>query len=926
MHHLVLSVYRRRGQLLPNPQTLRLPLIKTKLSTPQRRARLVPRNRLLTLLSEGSRRSLTLICAPAGYGKSTLLTEWIKQLRETRDDINPTICWLSLDEGDNDSILFLRYMVAAFENQNIFIGEEVQAMLEAFPTPPFQAILSHLINRLNDLETPSCLILDDYQFIANRAIHDGIAFLLDHLPGSIHLVIATRSDPPLPLAKLRVRNQLTEIRADELRFTQEEAGDFLEQITNLSLSVENIDILEQRTEGWIAGLQMAALAMHSLSGQEPKKISEFIQAFSGSHHYILDYLVEEVLSSQPDATRDFLMRSSILDRLCGSLCAAVLDLDPPVAQAILEHMERENLFLIPLDEERRWFRYHHLFADLLRTRLDHQYPAEAPKLHLRASVWFSENQWIEEAVHHAIASKDIEKAGRLMNQLAEPIIAQSGSFTLMRWIQQLPDAYVRTQPWLCIALGWSYGYMGYLEQQEGYLQEAENHFRPEDSILVKQEWFAQICALRSMIANTRGDFPETIRLGNQALDLISPDNFTVRVSVGYSLGRAHLALGDLTRADQMLWETSRLCMQSGIHHILAPTIASISKGYRLQGRLHDTLESLRSLQAYLEEHNPSSIYAAQCAYLGTIDVYREWNQLEQAEELARNALESLEPWKSHNCTCPCLVLLARILQAEGKFDEAHEMLKEASKVIQTNVPFGDVRSDLDAAWVNYWLAVGEISPAEQWMHEWRKIYMPSEKFSIVSEQNEISSTRVFIAKQQYEDAIRILSHLAESAEAGGRKGRLVEILVLQAVSFYESSEVDKAVKTLENCLFLAQPEGYLRIFLNGGETVKELLLAYQRVADQSLKQLVHHLLEAFIPSTKPAPIKLKPSGLVESLTERELEVLLLLAQGDTNREIAKRLFLAEGTVKYYVHVILEKLDVKTRTQAIVKARQIHLIQ
>jgi LuxR family transcriptional regulator, maltose regulon positive regulatory protein len=911
-------------------------LVVTKLSAPQRRANLVPRPHLLDQLEEGTKRALTLVCAPAGYGKSTLLAEWMACLRNTSDNQNPTTCWLSLDEGDNDPNIFLRYLVAAFGNGNPQMADEslwseARAMLDSFPSVPFQTILSVLINELDKLSGPIYLILDDYQFINNPTIHNGLAFFLDHLPAAVHVIIATRSDPPLPLAKLRVSRQLTEIRADDLRFDQNEAGSFLNQVMNLSLSPEYITVLETRTEGWIAGLQMAALAMQSLTKNDRDDLPRFIQAFSGTHHYILDYLIEEVLNRQPEHIRVFLLHTAILDRLCGPLCDEVLDLGATSSsQAVLEQMEKENLFLISLDEEHQWFRYHHLFADLLRNRLSHQYPDEIPSLHLRASAWFERNKLMEEAVNHALFAKDIEQAGRLINRMAESMIAKSGSFKLYEWIRRLPDEYVRTQPWLCIALGWAYGFQGLLAEQDDYLKEAENHIHPDDPLSLQKEWRAHILSLRSFVASTVGNFPEMIRLGNEALDLISQENAVVRVSVGYNLGRTYVSLGDFARADEVLWETARLCMQAGVHHIIAPNIGTISREYRLQGQLHKTIESLRSLQIYLEEHNPKSIYVSDYAYLGNIDVLREWNHLEQAEEMARKTLESLEPWNSHNCTCPCATLLARIFQAEGKLNEAQSALDLAAKVIQRNVPFGDIRSDLISARVQYWLATGQITLAEDWMDEFLKTFNSNDAFSIIKEQDEITLSRVLIAKQKFQEALEILSRMEESAETGGRNGRLVEILVLKAKSFYQKKNDSEALKVLEKCLTLARPEGYLRVFLDEGQPMQLLLNQWLAHASSTpLREYTLHLFNQFDSEpnvVKVAHEKASPNdNLIEPLTGRELEVLHLMAQGNTNQEIAGKLIVASGTIKAHAANIYRKLDAANRTEAVTRARQLGIL-
>jgi LuxR family maltose regulon positive regulatory protein len=889
-------------------------LIHTKLHLPFTRLGLVSRPRLQEQITQGLCGPLTLITAPAGFGKTILVASCVA-------GCGMPVAWLSLDKDDNQVGRFLNYLVAALQEADPAIGNEAVQLLAASQPAPPKAVLTSLINDLDTADGEIALVLDDYQFISSQAVHEAAAFLLEHCPRTFHLVIATRSDPPLPVVRLRARGQVVELRASDLGFSESEAAQFLNDVMGLNLDAGSVAALAERTEGWIAGLQMAALSM-----QGRKDIPQFIQAFSGSHHYILDYLIEEVLNRQPKNIKEFLIRTSILDRLCGPLCDAVLDpVGTPTGQLILEQMERENLFLISLDDERRWFRYHHLFADLLHTRLDHLHHADLPKLHLRASAWYEQNQWMEEAVNHALSARDLSQAGRLINQLAESKIAQSGSFELMQWIQKLPDQYVRTQPWMCIALGWAYGLRGLLAEQEDYLKEAENHILPGDPPLLQKSWRAQILTLRSLVANTLGDFTTSIRLSRQALELIPEENVSVRIVVGYNLGRTYVTLGDYARAEEVLWETARLCMESGINHILAPNIAVMSKGYRLQGRLHDVVEKLRPLHRYLEAHNPKSIHAASYAYLGNIDVLREWNQLEQAEELARSTLESLEPWNSQNCTCACATLLARILQAEGKLEEAYRVLQFANQVIERNVPFVDIRSDLNSAWVKYWLAIGELPLAEHWMEEWLRIHAPGEDYSITVEQDEISLSRVLIAKQKYQAVAPILSRLAESAEAGGRIGRLIEIQVLQAVALCGQEKDSEALNVLEKCLTLARPEGYMRVFLDSGGPMRECLSAYLRTPAPAYRNYVQELLDVFYRTSKgPLPEKAR-TDLVESLTPRELEVLQLIAMGRTNPEIARQLIVAPGTVKAHTASIYRKLDVANRTEAVARARQLGLL-
>ena len=472
------------------------PLLATKFFIPHPSHRLVDRPRLFAQLNQGMQAKLTLVCAPAGYGKSTLLSEWISQRFKaapfpSENDVQPDqpqVCWLGLDAADNDPVRFLSYLLAALERILPGVSAEASAMLDAIPVPPLQSILTVFINHIQEFATAILVVLDDYHFISNRTIHEGMLFLLDHLPPNVHLVIATRSDPPIPLARLRARRQLTEIRADDLRFSYEEVDDLFNQLMGLGLSPQEMARLGERTEGWIAGLQMAALALNSISPAKQSDASLFIKNFSGSNRYILDYLMEEVLSHQPQDIQDFLLQTSILENLNGSLCDAVIGIrsrklagEGRTSQEILEYLERENLFLVSLDSDRLWYRYHHLFTDLLRARLEQHDPQGVPALHLRASEWYEQNQRLSEAVDYALNARDYDRACRLIGVVAEQrMLAQNGMPLLLGWIQRLPPEITLTQPWLNIAQAWSAMFLNEVEKIEPLLAAAEQAIHPED--------------------------------------------------------------------------------------------------------------------------------------------------------------------------------------------------------------------------------------------------------------------------------------------------------------------------------------------------------------------------------------------------------------------------------------------------------------
>jgi len=499
-----------------------MPLIRSKLSAPQVRAGMVARPQLLRQLGIGTLAPFTLVCAPAGYGKTALLTDWIAHLKNAPKYPNLVIGWVSLDNGDNDPIRFLNYLVAAVETGDTGTSIDARRMLRSKTEPPLQTILSVLINDLEELTFPIFVVLDDYHAITNKAIHESMAFLLDHLPSNVHLILATRSDPPIPLARLRIRRQMIEVRAADLRFSYEEAESLFNGIMGLGLTPKDMTTLGDRTEGWIAGLQMAALALKGILQTKPDEISFFISNFAGSNRYILDYLVEEVLNQQPQGIQDFLVQTSILNSLSVPLCDIVTGIrlmasegETPSSQPILEYLERSNLFLVSLDTNRVWYRYHHLFADLLRARLEQNAPQQVPELHTRASDWYEQNQRYPEAIEHAL---DYGRASRLIEVLVEERMrAQSGITHLWGWIRRLPPEIVLTRPWLCIMQAMSAMFLNDVDRIEPFLRAAEEAMHPDDSPGLHKTWQGHIACLRAYGADVNNDVQRTIEMANLAL-------------------------------------------------------------------------------------------------------------------------------------------------------------------------------------------------------------------------------------------------------------------------------------------------------------------------------------------------------------------------------------------------------------------------
>jgi len=902
------------------------PLIRTKLSAPQLRAGLVARPYLLSQLGESAACALTLVCAPAGYGKTTLLTNWIAHLRTTEKAGAPIICWLSLDAGDNQPVRYLGYLVAAIEIAGGAVSPQASMMLRSSAPAPLQTILAVLLNDLDQLAVPIFLILDDYQFISNKAIHAGMALFLDHLPSNVHLVIASRSDPPIPLARLRARGQLTEIRANDLRFSYEETEGLFNQVMGLGLTPDDMTRLGERTEGWVAGLQMAGLALKSIFETRPSDASLFVQNFAGSNRYILDYLVEEVLNHQTQEIQDFLLQTSILENLSASLCDAVTGMSPSNSQGAgfssqnaLEYLERANLFLISLDTDRLWYRYHHLFADLLRARLAGRAPQMVPELHARASEWYEGNGRLPEAVDHALDAGQYERACRLIDALAGQMLYQDGMRSLLGWIKRLPPRIFLAHPWLPIAQAWSAMSANDVGKIEPLLEIAESAIQPGDRPDLQGAWKGHIACLRAFVADVQGDVPHTIEMAHQALESLEPDDAPTRAFAKYTLGRAYFICGDLSQAIATLAENVRDCIEADVTTVIAPSLSMLSKVYRVKGRLRESIEGVTDGTSYFENRDPRGVRLAGLAFVGRAIVLAERNDLDEAEEIIRRSLEVCLPWANPSSTCRCYMVLTHVLRAQGRFDAAAEALTLAEESIRSRTPVPEVLCDLNAERVGLWLATGRISRASQWSQERQERADPEEPFSIPREQDEITLARVQIAERELEIAIQTLEKLALATENGGRIGQLIEIRKLQALALQARGDQRPALEMLQKVLALAGPAGYIRTFLDEGKPMQEMLLACVQSSPAESATYIKELLAAF-DSPRPAA-EPRSSPLADPLTAREMEILLAMAEGLSNRQIAEKFILAEGTVKFYVHAVLAKLGVHNRTQAVVEAKK-----
>ena len=886
------------------------PILATKLYIPPPRPRVVPRPRLIERLNDGPHRrpGVTLISAPAGFGKTTLVSEWVAGGERLEPKVRAA--WLSLDEGDNDPRRFLVYLVAALQTISANIGAGVLRALQSPQPPPTESILTSLLNEITTVTGNFVLVLDDYHVIEAQAIDLALAFLLERLPPQLHLVIATREDPDLPLARLRARGQMTELRAADLRFTASEAAEFLNQAMGLKLSAENIAALETRTEGWIAGLQLAAISM-----QGRQDATGFIESFTGSHRFVMDYLVEEVLHQQSERVQDFLLRTSILDRLCGPLCEAVL-LDASAAgQETLDYIERANLFVVPLDNERRWYRYHQLWADLLRQRLHQSIAASTGEaesrvneLHLRASQWYEDNGLEIEAFQHAAAANDVERAERLIEGRGIPLHFRGAVTTILGWLESLPKTVLDARP----SLWWRYASLLLINGQttgvDEKLDAAEAALPATEPDEQTRNFVGRIAAARATLALTRYQAETMIAQSRRALEYLHPGNLSLRANANWTLGYAYLFQGDRAAARQALTEAISLSQASG--DIFTTILATVGLGnvQEAENQLPPAAETYRRV-LQLAGDQPLQIISE--AHLGLARVLYEWNDLQAAEPHGRQSLHLARQYDSViDRFVICEVFLARLKLAQGDVAGAAAILAQA---------------DQSARQKNFVYRIPEVAAA-QVLTLLRQGNLAAAAHLAETHQLPLGQARVRLAQGDAPAALAALEPWRRQVEARGWQDERLKVMVLQAVAHQAYGEKDKAVQVLGDALALAEPGGFIRIFVDEGAPIAQLL---SEAAAQGLRpDYIGKLLAVFQAEAQQTEVKSHlPAAqpLIEPLSQRELEVLQLMAQGLSNGGISERLFLALSTIKGHNQKIFDKLQVQRRTEAVARARDLGLL-
>jgi LuxR family maltose regulon positive regulatory protein len=904
------------------------PLLETKLYIPKLRRGLVARPRLSERLSRGVESKLALISAPAGFGKTTLLAEWLAAAPAGEQ----SAAWLSLDQGDNQPASFWAYLITALQTVAPGVGASALSLLQAPQPPPIETILATLLNELSAVPNDIVLVLDDYHEVDTHDIQGGMAFLLEHLPPRIHLVITTRADPALPLARLRARGELAEIRAADLRFTPDEAAAYLNEVMGLDLAARDVAALEERTEGWIAALQLAALSM-----QGRDDVAGFIAGFAGDDRYIVDYLVEEVLHRQPEHVRTFLLQTSILGRLSGPLCDAVTGQNG--GKAMLEALDRGNLFLIPLDDRRRWYRYHQLFADVLRAHLLDEQPDRVPELHRRAGEWYERNGERSEAIRHALVAGDFPRAADLIERAIPAMRSSRQEAAVLAWLRALPDEVIAFRPVLSVHYAGTLLLHGQLEGAEARLQDAERWLdtttdgraRPRaalaERIVVDSEEFRRlpsaIATYRAAQAMATGDVVGTIRHAEHGLELARLDDPLARGSAAGLLALAYWSNGDLVGAHRSWTECDANLQKAGHIADMSGTAIAMADIRVTQGRLRDAMSTYERGLRFLAEPGRPVLRGAADMHVGMGALLAEHDELDAARshlESSRDLGEHLglaqNPYRWH-------AALARIRVAEGDLGGALGLVDEANRLYVGDY-FPNVRP-IAALKARLLVAAGRSAEAGAWAREWG--LAADDDLTYLREYEHITLARILLGRAHQDrdvdsmgEATQLLERLLHAAQDGGRAGSAIEILMLQALALQAGGDVRAALVPLERALALAEPEGYLRLFVDEGAPLAALL---QAAAKRGVAAgYVRALQSAFRPGADRMPID---QALIEPLSERELEVLRLLASDLDGPDIASELVVSLHTVRSHTKSIYAKLGVNNRRAAVSRAAELDLL-
>jgi LuxR family maltose regulon positive regulatory protein len=883
------------------------PLLQTKLYIPPPRPELVPRPRLVERLNAGLHRKLTLISAPAGFGKTTLVSEWVASCERPA-------AWLSLDEGDNELARFLAYLVAALQTIDSNRAHGVLATLQTPGIPNAEMALTALLNEMAELPDDAVLIFDDYHVIESLPIDEAISFLLEHLPPKLHLMIVGRIDPSIPLSRLRASSQMTEIRVDDLRFTPEETSSFLNQVTDFRLSTQEIAALEVRTEGWIAGLQLAALSM-----QNSDDLTEFVRSFTGDDRFILDYFGEEVLSRQSREVQSFLLQTSILDRLTGPLCDAITGNSD--GQEMLDILERGNLFVVPLDNERCWYRYHHLFADLLQARLKRFHLDRVEGLHLRVSRWFEEHGSMAEAVDHAFSGKDYDRAASLIEQNAGETMSQGHLTTILRWLDALPDSVLDSRPRFRFYQARALSLAGQSRMAEKLAADAKFTLDQLPDSPENRALRGELAALLTGIIVYRYDPPRVIQEAEEALTYLPKDDLNSRARVHIALGTAYAYAGELQKALNTYKQTMDMALL-GNNPFLATAANDMFSEIQIyhMGRLKESAQSLPQIVELGRTADGNLQPYAGTSHILLAEINLEWNDLKTASNYMASGLELLRQGGIGYSLIHSYCAKSRLELAMGEVERAVESLHSATQAARS-YPLTHMLIHNLAYQVKTALHLGDSETAQRWaMGE--ECELPESLPTYLREVQQIALAQVYLAQDEPEKAKNTLDQIHSWADSSGRMAHVIDIYLLKALALQERGEASMAVECLTSAISLAVPEGYVRTFLEHGAPMARLLS--EAACKDNFSDYTAELLSAFA-AEEDEDVFAPSEPLIEALSPRELEVLQLIAKGLTNREIGERLFLALDTVKGHNYRIFGKLGVKNRTQAIKTAVALNIL-
>ncbi|MBW4438387.1 MAG: hypothetical protein KME04_14705 [Pleurocapsa minor GSE-CHR-MK-17-07R] len=904
-------------------------ILTTKLYVPPQRANVVLRPRLVERLNEGLGHRLTLVSAPAGFGKTTLVSEWVAACAQS--DPKVSAAWLSLDEADHDLTRFLMHLIAALQTVAPTIGAGLLPLLHAPQLPPTESLLTALLNDIAIVSGRFMLVLDDYHLTDARPIDEALAFLVEHLPPHLHVIMTTREDPDIPLARLRARAQLTEIRAKDLRFTSTEAAEFLNQVMGLNLPAEALSALEDRTEGWIAGLQLAAL---SLEGHQDTQ--GFIRAFAGDHRYIVDYLVAEVLERQPRPVRQFLLQTAVLDRFNASLCDAVTGQRDGIAQ--LEALERGNFFIVPLDDKRHWYRYHRLFADVLSAHLKAEQADQVAVLHQRASAWYEQHDLPADAIRHALMGEDFQRAATLIERAVPATRRSRQESALLGWLRALPDDILHFRPALNVQYAGTLLISGVMDGVEARLSDAERWLEmlaasdqyPAEAlsglVVVDEQEFRRVpgavAMYRAAIGLLQGNVNDTLKYAGKIPELAGEEDDLLRGSGAGLLALAHWTRGELESARQAYKECiTRLERIGHISDALGCHIA-LADIQMAQGQVLDARNTYeRGWQ--LATRGGSVLRGASDMLVGLSQLDYERDDLKAATQHLLHTQELGELAGLPQNRYRWRAAMARIRHAEGDLLGALDLLHEAEQVFTRD--FSPNVQPVHALKARLWIAQGKLDDALGWARE--QGLSVDDPLSYLREFEHITLARIRLAQskrvradQLISETIEFLERLLLAAEAGGRTGSVIEILVLHALAWQLQGNISAALSPLKRALTLAEPEHYVRTFVDEGAPMMRLL---EEAAKGGVAPgYVHQLLRSAGKAVEGPPVQ---HGLTDRLSEREIDVLRLLATDLSGPEIARELIVSLNTLRTHTRNIFAKLGANNRRTAIRRAEELDLL-